>query len=73
MAEVDNPELAGVLHQTLFHFHWDDITRTWQIERKVNGNTWRSVMYLAPDRSVAQRQAAQHIRQFYLQQPGHTW
>jgi|GEM_PF-1253025 hypothetical protein len=59
-------ELEEVLRQSQIKFLWNEDTHTWQLERTVNGSTWRSVMYLAPDRQTAEREAAKHIQSFYL-------
>ena len=66
MTNMDKPELTEVLNEARLSFRWDEITRTWQLERRANGSVWRSVMYLAQDESEAEKNAITHIRTFYV-------
>lgn len=62
-------ELEEALRQSQIKFLWHEDTHTWQLERTANGSTWRSVMYLAPDRQSAEHEALKHIQSFYLFSP----
>jgi hypothetical protein len=63
---MDKTELSEVLNEARLSFHWDEVTRTWQLERCANGKVWRSVMYIAQDQSDAEKHAIAHIRTFYV-------
>jgi hypothetical protein len=65
MIQLHNPDLSNVLQKTKLNFYWDAFTRTWQLEKKFNGNVWRSVMYLAHDQVEAEKEAIAHINRFY--------
>ena len=66
MTNLDKLELSDVLDEAKLSFRWDEVTRTWQLERCANGNVWRSVMYPAHDESEAKKLAVTHIRTFYV-------
>ena len=66
MTNMDKTKLTEVLNEAKLSFRWDEVTRTWQLERCVNGNIWRSVMYLAQNQSEAEERAITHIRTFYV-------
>jgi hypothetical protein len=60
-----NSILEEVLKAVNLNFRWDQFTHTWQLEKRANGHTWRSVMYRAQDQRQAEEEAVKHIYRFY--------
>ena len=68
MESVVNPELDRILEEVCLYFHWDAVTRTWQLERRSgDASAWRSVMYVAPNKAEAERSAISFIKTYYLE------
>ena len=71
MTDLYNPELAKVLQAARLSFCWNQVTRTWQLERLVNENIYYdSVMYVAQNQVEAEKDAVAFIKEYRM--PRHS-
>ncbi len=73
MAKLTIPKLAEVLQEAKMSFSWNEFTRTWQLDRTAYGSNWHSVMYLANSQDEAEKNAVEHIKNFYLDEDCHSF